>query len=98
MEERTGGKVSSFPGVPEYTYISDLLADRFDENVVYATFDNRKRDDFKPYVLKSADHGNSWISIASNLPDSGTVHTIGAGSRSARTFVCGNRVWFLFQH
>ncbi|MEN8155635.1 MAG: glycosyl hydrolase [Bacteroidota bacterium] len=69
-------KVSSFPGVPEYTYVSDLLTDRQDVNVVYATFDNRKRDDFKPYVMKSADRGNSWVSIASNLPDSGTVHTI----------------------
>ena len=69
-------KVLSFPGVPEYTYISDLMADRFDAAVVYATFDNRKRDDFKAYVLKSTDKGNSWVSIAANLPENGTVHTI----------------------
>jgi photosystem II stability/assembly factor-like uncharacterized protein len=68
-------QVKSFPGVPEYTYVSDLLADRFDDNVVYATFDNLKRDDFKPYVLKSTDKGNTWTSIASNLPENGTVHT-----------------------
>ncbi len=69
-------KIQSFPGVPEYTYVSDLLADRFDTNVVYATFDNRKRDDFTPYVLKSTDRGNSWVSIAGNLPDNETVHAI----------------------
>ncbi len=69
-------KVGSFPGVPEYTYVSDLMADRFDATTVYATFDNRKRDDFKPYVMKSSDKGNSWVSIASNLPENGTVHTI----------------------
>jgi photosystem II stability/assembly factor-like uncharacterized protein len=69
-------KVSSFPGVPEYTYVSDLMADRFDASVVYATFDNRKRDDFKPYVLKSYDKGNSWVNISANLPENGTVHTI----------------------
>ena len=69
-------KVGTFPGVPEYTYVSDLMADRFDANVVYATFDNRKRDDFTPYVLKSSDKGNSWVSIASDLPENGTVHTI----------------------
>jgi photosystem II stability/assembly factor-like uncharacterized protein len=73
---RNWNKVSSFPGVPEYTYVSDLLADRYDPKVVYATFDNRKRDDFKPYVLKSYDQGGSWTSIASNLPENGTVHTI----------------------
>ncbi len=69
-------QVKTFPGIPEFTYISDLMADRYDANVVYATFDNRKRDDFKPYVLKSTDKGNSWVSIASNLPENGTVHTI----------------------
>jgi photosystem II stability/assembly factor-like uncharacterized protein len=75
-----GGKnwsqVKRFPDVPEYTYVSDLMADRFDANVVYATFDNRKRDDFKPYVLKSTDRGSSWVSISANLPENGTVHTI----------------------
>ena len=69
-------KTSIFPGVPEYTYVSDLLADRYDAGVVYATFDNRKRDDFTPYVMKSSDRGNSWVSIAANLPENGTVHTI----------------------
>ncbi len=69
-------KIRQFPGVPEYTYVSDLLADRFDSEVLYATFDNRKRDDFTPYVLKSSDRGNSWVSIAGNLPEDETVHTI----------------------
>jgi len=69
-------KVGSFPDIPEYTYVSDLMADRFDAAVVYATFDNRKRDDFKPYVMKSVDGGASWVSISSNLPENGTVHTI----------------------
>ena len=75
-----GGKsweqVAAFPGVPEHTYVSDLMADRFDAGVVYASFDNRKRDDFTPYVMKSTDKGQSWVSIAANLPENGTVHTI----------------------
>ncbi|MBI9034017.1 MAG: hypothetical protein JEZ03_06080 [Bacteroidales bacterium] len=69
-------KISAFPNVPEYTYISDIWADRFDENLVYAAFDNRKRDDFKPYLLKSVDKGRTWVSIVNNLPENGTVHTI----------------------
>jgi len=69
-------QVKSFMGVPEYTYVSDVCADRFDENVVYATFDNLKRDDFKPYVFKSTDKGATWTSISGNLPENGTVHSI----------------------
>ncbi len=69
-------QVEVFPDVPEYTYCSDIRADKFNENVVYATFDNRKRDDFKPYVLKSMDKGRNWTSIAASLPQNQTVHSI----------------------
>lgn len=69
-------QVKSFPGVPANTYVSDILADKFNENIVYTAFDNHKRDDFKPYILKSTDKGKTWMSITGNLPDNGMVHTI----------------------
>ncbi len=69
-------KTDKFPGVPANTYVSDILPSRFDENVVYASFDNILRDDFKPYLLKSGDKGRTWVSIAANMPVNGTVHTI----------------------
>lgn len=67
---------SSFPGVPVTTYVNMLLASQHDENVVFAAFNNHKRGDFKPYLLKSNDKGSSWISIASNLPERGSVYAI----------------------
>lgn len=75
-DAKTWRKAGKFPGVPEYTFVSDILASRFDENVVFAAFDNIKRDDFKPYLLKSSDKGKTWISIASNLPENGSVHCL----------------------
>ncbi|MBU1009319.1 MAG: glycosyl hydrolase [Bacteroidetes bacterium] len=71
----TWRKISSFPDVPEYTFVSDIFPSRFDENVVFASFNNIQRDDFKPYLLKSTDKGKTWKSIASNLPNE-TVYTI----------------------
>ena len=75
-DAKTWRKIETFSGVPEYTLVSDILPSRFDENVVYATFNNHKRDDFKPYVLKSTNKGKSWESIAGNLPENGAVNTI----------------------
>ena len=66
----------SFPGVPERSYVSDLFASRFDKDLVYATFNNHKSGDFKPYVLKSTDRGRSWTSVASDLPASGPAWTV----------------------
>lgn len=73
---KTWRKVASFPGVPDQSYVSDVFASRFNENVVFATIRNYKRDDLKPYVLKSTDKGKTWKSISANLPENGPVHTI----------------------
>jgi len=75
-DAKTWRKIDEFPSVPKYTYVSDIMASKFDENTVYATFDNIKRDDFKPYVLVSHDKGKNWESISNNLPENGSVHTI----------------------
>lgn len=64
------------PDVPKYTLVSDVLPDKFNENVVYVSFNNHKRDDFKPYIFKSTDKGRTWKSIAANLPVNGPVNTI----------------------
>lgn len=69
-------KISEFPGVPEYTYVSDIYTSTYDENVVFASFNNTKSDDFKPYILKSVDKGKTWVSISANLPENGSVHSI----------------------
>ena len=51
-DAKTWRKISEFPGVPQYTYVSDIEPSKFDENIVFASFDNTKRDDFTPYLLK----------------------------------------------
>jgi photosystem II stability/assembly factor-like uncharacterized protein len=68
--------IGSFPGVPDTTFVSDLEPSRHDPNVVYATFNNHKAGDYRPYVLRSADRGRTWTSIAGNLPERGPVWTI----------------------
>ena len=64
------------PGVPDTTYVSDIAASRHADGTVFATFNNHKAGDFKPYVMKSTDFGRTWTSIAGNLPDRGSAWTI----------------------
>ncbi len=84
----TWAKTTSFTGIPAYTYVSDVFASRFDENVIYATFNNHKSNDFKPYVLVSRDKGKTWTSIASNLP-SGAVYSILQDLKDSKMLFCG---------
>jgi len=66
-------KISEFPGVPANTYVNQVLADLYDENTVYALFNNHKNGDFKPYVLKSTDKGKTWTNMTGDLPERGSV-------------------------
>ncbi|MFL6236772.1 MAG: VPS10 domain-containing protein [Thermoanaerobaculia bacterium] len=79
VTEDNGGhwrKVETFPGIPDSTYVSDLEPSPTDADTVYAAFNNMKTGDFKPYLLKSADRGKTWTSIAGDLPERGSVWTV----------------------
>ncbi|MDX1628792.1 MAG: glycosyl hydrolase, partial [Fulvivirga sp.] len=65
-----------FPNVPNNTYVNEIIASAHDRNTVYVAFNNHKRGDFKPYILKSTNLGKSWSSIAANLPERGSVYAI----------------------
>jgi hypothetical protein len=58
------------------TYVSRIAASQHEADTVYAAFENHKRSDFAPYLLKSTDRGKSWSSIKSNLPANGPVLAI----------------------
>jgi len=95
-----GGKnwtrITSFPGIPEYTYVSDILPDKFNKNVVYATFNNMLNDDFKPYILKSTDKGKTWTLITNKLAVNGTIHTIEQDNVNPNLLFAGSEFSFYF--
>jgi hypothetical protein len=62
--------------VPDTSYVAYLTPSSHDANVVYAGFNNYKRGDFKPYVLRSNDRGRTWSAITGNLPVRGSVHVV----------------------
>jgi photosystem II stability/assembly factor-like uncharacterized protein len=65
---KTWRKADSIPGIPEFSYVTDLQPSQRDTNTVFATFNNWQRGDYKPYVMKSADRGRTWTSITGDLP------------------------------
>ncbi len=73
---QTWRRVESFAGVPDTTFVSDIAASRHADGTVYATFNNHKAGDFKPYVRKSADLGRTWADITGDLPARGSTWTI----------------------
>ena len=69
-------KVEDFPGVPKWTYVSDVFASPRDANTVFVALNNWQRGDYKPYLVKSTDRGRTWTNIAGNLPDRHDVWSV----------------------
>jgi len=55
-------------GAPEDYWVSRVCASNFEEGTAYVVKTGFQRDDFEPLVFKTKDYGETWISIASNLP------------------------------
>jgi photosystem II stability/assembly factor-like uncharacterized protein len=86
---KTWRKAETFPGVPDRTYVSKLVASQHDAATVYASFDNHKNSDFAPYLLKSTDAGKTWASIAGDLPARGTVYCVAEDHVDPDLLFCG---------
>ena len=94
--------IDSLPGVPDGFFVNDIKADLHDKDTVYVVVDDHKSGDFSPYVLKSTDRGNSWTSIAGDLPDDLSADEIAGCWTDAGLAVDGaadragfERAWFL---
>jgi len=82
--------VEKIPGVPKGTYVSRVVASRENEATAYATFDGHRMGDFKVYVYMTSDYGETWRSIASNLPqNNGVVNVIREHPRNTNLLFVG---------
>ncbi len=67
-------KYDNIKGLPPQTYINQIVASSHNKNVAYAAINHHRYGDFKPYLIKTMDGGKTWVSIAGNLPERGTVY------------------------
>ncbi|MEZ4422116.1 MAG: glycosyl hydrolase [Gemmatimonadota bacterium] len=86
---------SNLRGVPARTYVSSVVPSAAVEGRVYVTFDGHRNDDLSPYVFVSEDHGRTWRSIVSGLPDE-SVNRLREHPRTPELLFVGNEIglWF----
>lgn len=55
-------------GAPEEFYVSRIFASHHGEGTAYLIKTGFQRDEFTPYLYKTADFGQTWTSIAGDMP------------------------------
>jgi photosystem II stability/assembly factor-like uncharacterized protein len=63
-------------GIADGTYVSRITASSTARGTAYATFDAHRDGDFRPYVFRTTDFGESWTPIHQTLPAMGVVNVI----------------------
>lgn len=77
---KDGGKTwenvtGNVPGLPAKTWCSYVEPSNHEKGVCYASFDGHKSGDMNPYVYKTEDYGQTWISLVTKeLPI--YIHTV----------------------
>jgi photosystem II stability/assembly factor-like uncharacterized protein len=61
-------RIEDFPGVPKWTYVSDVFASPRSADVIFVALNNWQVGDYKPYIVRSDDRGRTWKNISGNLP------------------------------
>ena len=89
-------KVDNIPGVPERTYVNQIIASSKNKNVAYATFNHHRYGDFKPYLFKTTDGGKTWLAIQNNLPARGTVYCVAEDNVNADLLFAGTEFGVYF--
>jgi photosystem II stability/assembly factor-like uncharacterized protein len=85
--------VDNVKGVPAETYVSRVEPSAFDAGTCYVSFDGHRTDDHKPYVFVTRDFGQSWTSIAANLPE-GNVNVIKEDPKNRNLLYLGTEYAF----
>jgi len=56
-------------GLPADRWVSRIQASSHNKGSVYVALNGYRNDDFKPYLYRSDDFGQTWTSISQTLPD-----------------------------
>jgi photosystem II stability/assembly factor-like uncharacterized protein len=59
---------ANVPNNPEY-WVSRVEAGHHDPGTAYISYTGMRRDDFRAFVYKTTDFGDSWTDISANLPE-----------------------------
>src|ERR1043166_296469 len=64
------------PKMPEWSTVDLNEPSPDDGNTAYVAVDRHKLDDFKPYIFKTIDLGQTWTSLVRGIPDGAYVHAV----------------------
>ncbi len=78
-----------FPLRPADWWCTRVELSRHDRDTAYVSFSGYRDDDFRPFVFKTTDGGETWQTIISGLPSFGPVNVVKEDAHNPNLLYCG---------
>ncbi|OGD29353.1 MAG: hypothetical protein A2V57_02205 [Candidatus Aminicenantes bacterium RBG_19FT_COMBO_65_30] len=78
-------------GAPEEYYVTRVFASAHKPGTAYAAKAGWHRDDYRPFVFRTEDFGETWANITADLPE-GTVYVIAEDRRNPGLLFAGTEM------
>lgn len=82
-------------GVPESSWVSRLVASKFEAGRAYISYDGHRSDDFNSYVFVTDDYGKTWRKIIQGFSQGETIRVIREDHKNENLLFAGTEtgVW-----
>ena len=83
---------ANIPGVPKDRAIPKIECSHADAGTAYLAIDRHRHGDYKPYIFRTTDYGETWTPLGSGLPDGAVVGVVRESSRTERLLFAGTEL------
>src|SRR5207249_5522204 len=84
------------PALPEWCTMSCLDPSPFDPATAYLVVDAHRLDNMKPFLYKTSDFGQTWKSLAADLPLDAPLHVVREDPKQQGMLYIGSERGVLF--
>ncbi|MCU0635418.1 MAG: hypothetical protein MUE41_11145, partial [Gemmatimonadaceae bacterium] len=101
QRSRDGGKTwtslaAKITGLPRGTWVAHVEASRHAPGTVYAAFDGHQANDFRNYLFRSTDFGETWTAIHGDLPAERVIRAVHEDPRNPSLLYIGTEFGLFF--
>ncbi len=80
-------------GLPKYSHVREIEPSHYDRGTAYIALSNyNTSDDYKPYLYKTADYGQTWTKLSGNFPQDQTIRTVREDTKVPGLLYAGTEV------
>jgi len=86
----------NLPDPPKGLWVSRVEPSHFQEGTAYVSIDGHRSDEFRPWIFKTTDFGESWVRISGGIPDGNPIYVVREDPKNPALLYAGSEFGAFF--